>query len=192
MSARSVLAGLCMLANYRWFLRVLAIVCILFSIISYILLPSTPSSYSSEIHPVPRWKRMDVVGVLLMTGALVCFILSLTQGPIDGWSSASFIAPFIIAFILGPLFFVWGALVLEVARVAKLMTGRQRRASRRRPRSFRCRSGRLRTWVSGSLMRSYAKLMLPLSQWSRVSRSSTHSPSGQLPSCSSRRTGRRF
>ena len=100
--------GRCLTPRRNRFLRVLAIICILFSICSYLLLPSTPSSYSSESNPVPRWKRMDVVGVLLMTGALVCFILSLTQGPIDGWGSASFIAPFIIAFILGPLFFVWG------------------------------------------------------------------------------------
>ena len=53
---------------------------------------------------------MDIIGVLLMTGALICFILGLTQGPIDGWGSASFIAPFIIAFVIGPLFFVWGEL----------------------------------------------------------------------------------
>jgi len=51
---------------------------------------------------------MDVVGVVLMMGALITFILSLTQGPIDGWSSASFIAPFIIAFPLGVGFFFWG------------------------------------------------------------------------------------
>lgn len=50
---------------------------------------------------------MDIVGVLLLTGALICFILGLTQGPIDGWGSASFIAPIIIAFILAPTFFFW-------------------------------------------------------------------------------------
>lgn len=96
------------LTSFRRFFRLLAIICILFSILSFWLLPNTPSSYAAEKNPVPRWKRMDVVGVLLMTGALICFILSLTQGPIDGWGSASFIAPFIIAFIIGPLFFVWG------------------------------------------------------------------------------------
>lgn len=51
---------------------------------------------------------MDVIGVFLMLGTLVCFILSLTQGPIDGWSSASFIAPFVLSWFLGVGFFVWG------------------------------------------------------------------------------------
>jgi hypothetical protein len=53
---------------------------------------------------------MDLPGVIIMMGTLICFILSLTQGPIDGWGSAAFIAPFIIAWVLGPLFFFWGEL----------------------------------------------------------------------------------
>jgi hypothetical protein len=53
---------------------------------------------------------MDLIGVLILMGALICFILSLTQGPIDGWKSASFIAPFILAFPLVFAFFFWGEL----------------------------------------------------------------------------------
>jgi len=56
---------------------------------------------------------MDLPGVIIMMGALICFILSLTQGPIDGWGSAAFIAPFILAWVLGPLFFFWGACRIE-------------------------------------------------------------------------------
>lgn len=40
---------------------------------------------------------------------LVCFLLGLTQGPIDGWTSAAFLAPFIISLLLAPFFFVWEA-----------------------------------------------------------------------------------
>ncbi|KAL8292461.1 hypothetical protein RQP46_001073 [Phenoliferia psychrophenolica] len=93
-----VIAGICMLANWTWFFRVLAIICIGFSIISFILLPKSMPSDNTD--PGSRWKRMDA-------SALLCFILGLTQGPIDGWGSASFIAPFIIALVLGPAFFLW-------------------------------------------------------------------------------------
>ncbi|OCF33013.1 efflux protein EncT [Kwoniella heveanensis BCC8398] len=102
-----VLAGLCMEASYHWFFRLMAIICIVFSICAIFLLPYTGSTYSSANDPIPRWRRMDVPGVILMMGALICFILSLTQGPIDGWGSASFIAPFIISFPLGIGFFFW-------------------------------------------------------------------------------------
>lgn len=103
-----VLAGLCMLANYRWFFRLVAIICILFSILTFILLPYTGSTYSSKGESTPRWKRMDIIGVIILMGSLICFILSLTQGPIDGWSQKSFIAPFVISIPLALGFFFWG------------------------------------------------------------------------------------
>ncbi|WVQ71602.1 hypothetical protein IAR50_001142 [Cryptococcus sp. DSM 104548] len=101
-----VLAGLCMLANYRWFFRLIAILCVVFTIACVALLPMTKSSYIPDPR-YPRWKRLDLVGVGLLMGSLICFILALTQGPIDGWSSASFIAPFILSFPLAIVFFVW-------------------------------------------------------------------------------------
>ncbi|OCF36546.1 efflux protein EncT [Kwoniella heveanensis CBS 569] len=101
-----VLAGICMLANYRWFFRVLAIICVLFTVICIWLLPFTGSTYQPDpAHP--RWKRLDIIGVALMMGSLITFILSLTQGPIDGWGSASFIAPFVLSFPLAFAFFFW-------------------------------------------------------------------------------------
>ena len=87
---------------------------------------------------------MDIVGVLLMTGALICFILGLTQGPIDGWGSASFIAPFIIAFVIGPLFFVWGEFKY-LHLFTKLRLAAQRREFHLAQQSFPSASGRSRT-----------------------------------------------
>ncbi|OWZ51699.1 hypothetical protein C351_03567 [Cryptococcus neoformans c8] len=101
-----VLAGICMLANYKWFFRVLAIICVAFTAICFLLLPLTHSAYKSE-EGLPRWKRLDLIGVGFMMACLICFILSLTQGPIDGWGSASFIAPFILSFPLAIGFFFW-------------------------------------------------------------------------------------
>jgi hypothetical protein len=54
-----------------------------------------------------RLLRLDLVGVLIIISSLVCLLLALTQGPIDGWSSASFIAPLVLSALLFPLFFVW-------------------------------------------------------------------------------------
>ncbi|OWZ65584.1 hypothetical protein AYX15_02930 [Cryptococcus neoformans] len=101
-----VLAGVCMLASYKWFFRVIAIICIVFTIICVTILPFTGSTYTPDPN-MPRWKRLDFMGVGLMMSSLICFILALTQGPIDGWGSASFIAPFILSFPLAIGFFFW-------------------------------------------------------------------------------------
>lgn len=57
----------------------------------------------------PTWRRLDILGVILMMDALICFILALTEGPVEGWGSAAFIAPFILSFFLVIGFFTWEA-----------------------------------------------------------------------------------
>ncbi|KIR55690.1 efflux protein EncT [Cryptococcus gattii Ru294] len=103
-----VLAGLCMEASYHWFFRIIAILCILSTAITIIILPRT-GSLSASNGEIPSWKRMDAPGVVLIMGSLICFMLSLTQGPIDGWQSARFIVPFVLSWPLGVGFFVWEA-----------------------------------------------------------------------------------
>jgi hypothetical protein len=100
-----VIAGLAMLASYHWFFRIIAILCFVFSAAAIILLPKIGAPGSSD--PSPKWKRLDLPGVILMMGFLICFILSLTNGPINGWGSANFIAPFIISFVSAIGFFLW-------------------------------------------------------------------------------------
>ncbi|ODN84729.1 hypothetical protein L202_00613 [Cryptococcus amylolentus CBS 6039] len=101
-----VLAGICMLANYKWFFRVLAIICLVFTAICFLLLPLT-DTVKHHSYGISTWKKLDLVGVGLLAAALICFILSLTQGPIDGWGSASFIAPFVLSFPIAIAFFFW-------------------------------------------------------------------------------------
>lgn len=105
-----VLAGLCMEASYHWFFRIIAIMCILSTAITVIILPRTGSLSASD-DEIPSWKRMDAPGVVLIMGSLICFMLSLTQGPIDGWQSPRFIVPFILSWPLGIGFFVWGKII---------------------------------------------------------------------------------
>lgn len=92
-----------MLASYVWFFRVIAFACFVFSALGIWLLPHSPAPATTE----PKWKRLDLPGVILMMGFLICFILALTNGPINGWGSANFIAPFIIAFACAFGFFLW-------------------------------------------------------------------------------------
>ncbi|EIW70400.1 hypothetical protein TREMEDRAFT_28441 [Tremella mesenterica DSM 1558] len=102
-----IIAAACMIKSYVWFFRLVCFMCFFFTGLAFLLLPYTGSSYSHSNDKTPRYKRMDIIGVILMMLTLICFILALTQGPIDGWKAASFIAPFILSFPLGIGFFFW-------------------------------------------------------------------------------------
>lgn len=137
-----IIAGVTLLASWRWFPRVIAIVALPLSILVLVLLPSVPKAAPAPLigaeeddDPTePRWKKLDFVGSLTMTVALVLFILvrlsitvspslgwsesltispvaayqGMTNGSIDGWSSAGFLAPLLISLLLlVPGFFVF-------------------------------------------------------------------------------------
>ncbi|WVQ71582.1 hypothetical protein IAR50_001122 [Cryptococcus sp. DSM 104548] len=117
-----VLAGICMLASYKWFFRVIAIICLLFTTICFFLLhKTTTDNHNQQQHTfkdgVAVWKKLDLVGAGLLAASLVCFILALTQGPIDGWGAASFIAPFILSFVAIIGFFVWESYIPQKVAV---------------------------------------------------------------------------
>lgn len=121
-------------------------------------------------------QRLDLVGVVILAGVLICFNFALTQAPISGWSSPSFIVPFVLAFVLFPSFFFWGrSCLLMYARNRGLMSSsRQSRAFPHIPPSFPERSGRPQT------QRFPPSRCLPLS------------PSGPSLSCSIRHIFKRF
>ncbi|ODN94250.1 hypothetical protein L198_05106 [Cryptococcus wingfieldii CBS 7118] len=53
-----VIAGLCMEASYKWFFRVIAILCFASTAVTLIFLPHTPAAPSKD--GVPKWRKMDV------------------------------------------------------------------------------------------------------------------------------------
>jgi hypothetical protein len=52
---------------------------------------------------------MDLVGVLTMVACLSLFILGFTSAGTNGWGSANFLAPFLIALALFCVFIAWEA-----------------------------------------------------------------------------------
>ena len=44
-----------------------------------------------------RWKQLDLVGVSILTAALILFIFAVTSGSAAGWGTAEVIAPLIIS-----------------------------------------------------------------------------------------------
>ncbi|TXT12792.1 hypothetical protein VHUM_01193 [Vanrija humicola] len=101
-----IIAGVFMLASWRWWFRFTSFIVIPFSILSFWLLPKT-RAVAGDVSSGDKWKRMDLGGVFLLGSMLVCFILSFTQATSFGWSSAQFIAPLVISVALLPVFVVY-------------------------------------------------------------------------------------
>ncbi|OWZ61109.1 hypothetical protein AYX15_06663, partial [Cryptococcus neoformans] len=101
-----VLAGVFLLASWRWYFRFITIIIAPFSVLAWFLMPQTEAT-AEDLPGAAKLKRMDIVGVLLLIACLVLFILGFTQAATDGWNSAIFIAPLIISVFLLAAFLVW-------------------------------------------------------------------------------------
>lgn len=101
-----ILAGGFVMASWRWYFRFIAILVIPFSVGAWFLMPRT-RAVAEDVGSGEKWRRMDLGGVSIMIAMLVCFILAMTQGPLDGWNKPVFIAPIVVSAILLPVFIVW-------------------------------------------------------------------------------------
>ena len=101
-----VLAGIFLLASWRWYFRFITILVAPFSALAWFLMPRT-NAVAEDLPGAEKWKRMDLGGVFILLAGLVLFILGFTQAPTKGWKSPLFIAPFVLSIILISSFFVW-------------------------------------------------------------------------------------
>ena len=101
-----VLAGVFLLASWRWYFRFITIIIAPFAAAAWFLMPKT-TAVAEDLPGAEKWKRMDLVGVFILIACLIMFILGFTQAPIIGWKSANFIAPLIISIVLLPIFIVY-------------------------------------------------------------------------------------
>ena len=101
-----VLAGIFLLASWRWYFRFITIIVTPFSVIAWLLMPKT-NAVAEDLPGTEKWKRMDLGGVFILLTALVLFILGFTQAPTKGWKSPIFIAPFVVSIVLMVGFLVW-------------------------------------------------------------------------------------
>lgn len=101
-----LLAGVFVMASWRWYFRFVAIVVLPFSVLAWFLMPRT-HAVAESLPGMDKVKRMDIGGVLLLMAFMVLFILAFTQGVVDGWGSPIFIAPLVVSLVILPCFLVW-------------------------------------------------------------------------------------
>ena len=91
-------------ANWSWVFWFVAIVAALITVMCIILVPPQ----EPKVRPAsagPRWHSLDLVGVSILTAALILFIFAITSGSTDGWTSAGVLAPLFISVLMVAAFF---------------------------------------------------------------------------------------
>ncbi|KAI0653606.1 MFS general substrate transporter [Cubamyces menziesii] len=105
-------------ASYRWVFFFTTIVGVPASAVCWLLVPEredpvhekTTHEVESSIKMwVRKLRRLDLVGVTMLTVALILFIFAITSGSEDSWASARVLAPLIISIFMTAAFFVWEA-----------------------------------------------------------------------------------
>lgn len=106
---------------WRWFFRIIAIIVIPSSILSFHLVPRHKGAESQD---ASKLKRLDIVGAFLILAAIVLLTLGLTLGAANGWKKPGFLVPFLLAFVLFPLFFYWEHAIGDVKAMLPSKTWR--------------------------------------------------------------------
>ncbi|WRT65217.1 uncharacterized protein IL334_002160 [Kwoniella shivajii] len=101
-------------AAWRWFFRMIAIVCVPFAFAAITLVPKTKGEKAEEVSTSKdKFKRLDLVGSFMMLIAIILLILGLTLGASYGWKTAKFLVPFLLAWPIFVGFFFWEARLPE-------------------------------------------------------------------------------
>ncbi|KIP05049.1 hypothetical protein PHLGIDRAFT_108699 [Phlebiopsis gigantea 11061_1 CR5-6] len=82
-------------ANWSWVFWFVAILAIPIGGLCMFLAPSPIRGIDAPRSQ--RWKQLDMVGVSILTAALILFIFAVTSGSTAGWGSATVLAPLIIS-----------------------------------------------------------------------------------------------
>ena len=92
------------LTTWRWILWFTGIFGLGTGTLALVIIPP-----SAPRRNKPSWRKLDLGGVVAITGAIILFVYGITTGPIDGWDSGNCLAPLIISIALGVGFFVYEA-----------------------------------------------------------------------------------
>ncbi|KAG2068126.1 MFS general substrate transporter [Suillus decipiens] len=99
-------------ASYHWVFWFVAIVAVPAALACVIVIPPEVSNTKDNIEPAAaKWKSLDILGVSILTIALILFIFAVTSGSTDGWASVIVLVPLIISILMVIGFFYWETLI---------------------------------------------------------------------------------
>ncbi|KAG1827908.1 major facilitator superfamily domain-containing protein [Suillus variegatus] len=99
-------------ASYHWVFWFIAIVAVPTALAcAFIISPEIARTKDNLEPAATKWKSLDLLGVTILTVALILFIFAVTSGSTDGWASAAVLVPLIISIMMMIGFFCWETLI---------------------------------------------------------------------------------
>ncbi|KAG2048631.1 MFS general substrate transporter [Suillus hirtellus] len=83
------------------------------------VIPPEISKTKGNLEPAAaKWKSLDLLGITILTAALILFIFAVTSGSTDGWASVMVLVPLIISIVMVIGFFCWETIIpVETAAI---------------------------------------------------------------------------
>ncbi|KAG2121415.1 MFS general substrate transporter [Suillus cothurnatus] len=94
--------------SWSWVFWFVSTVIIPTTLISALLIPSQTRNVVRK-SGFTKFRSLDIIGILILTVAVILFIFAMTTGSIAGWGSAMTLAPLVIAIGITAVFFFWEA-----------------------------------------------------------------------------------
>ncbi|KAH7915495.1 major facilitator superfamily domain-containing protein [Hygrophoropsis aurantiaca] len=94
-------------ASYHWVFWFVALVAAPVALGCVFIIPPQQENLDSVDPQAAKWKRLDLIGVSMLTIALILFIFAVTSGSTDGWATVTVLTPLIISILLIFGFFYW-------------------------------------------------------------------------------------
>ncbi|KAI0357081.1 MFS general substrate transporter [Trametes cingulata] len=94
-------------ASWSWVFWFVALIALPIAACCIFLIPTQEPRLEDIDRKDARWRSLDIVGVSILTAALILFIFAITSGTTSGWASASVLAPLIISIFMVAGFFYY-------------------------------------------------------------------------------------
>ncbi|KIK81637.1 hypothetical protein PAXRUDRAFT_748221 [Paxillus rubicundulus Ve08.2h10] len=99
-------------ASFHWVFWFVGLIAIPVALVSLFVIPPEISKSTDDPDAgIAKWRRLDLIGVSILTIAIILFIFALTSGSADGWATAQVLVPLIVSVLMTAGFFYWETVI---------------------------------------------------------------------------------
>ncbi|KIJ67200.1 hypothetical protein HYDPIDRAFT_127048 [Hydnomerulius pinastri MD-312] len=99
-------------ASFHWVFWFVGLVAAPVALGCLFIIPAHIAKPADQPDPrISKWKSLDLIGVSILTVAIILFIFAVTSGSADGWATGQVLGPLIVSVLLTIGFFYWETVI---------------------------------------------------------------------------------